>query len=348
MTVIYTANPATIIRKESSHLAFYKINEEGKEEHIRNISLDQVEVIYIFGKAVITSDAQKLCMNNGIDINYFNQFYKYIGTSNANNFKGIDLKMKQYRNYSDENLRLYYARSMVEGKIRNQIETLKYLHKHTKNTDIPLDLFDQIMLSLNYSLDQLQASKDYNQILGIEGNAAKVYFQMLSYFFIGDLKFTGRKQHPAPDPVNALLSLGYTMLTNMLTGFLISRGFEVGIGNLHTVQMCRESLSLDLVEQFRAPIVDRFVVKYCNLRTFTSDMFCTEYGTGRVVFKKDEIAKFFSLWDQMIHRVYNNFPLNSEQHPIHNLIDLILYQVDEYASSLRDDRAYSSYRFNAA
>ena len=81
MTVIYAVHPGTIIRKKSSHLCFCRVDLHGNEEVIAQKPVSQLEVIYVFGQVTVTTEAQKLCMSSGVDINYFNRSYKYIGTA---------------------------------------------------------------------------------------------------------------------------------------------------------------------------------------------------------------------------------------------------------------------------
>ena len=131
MTVIYAVHPGTIIRKKSSHLCFCRVDLHGNEEVIAQKPVSQLEVIYVFGQVTVTTEAQKLCMSSGVDINYFNRSYKYIGTAMAGNFKGLDLKLLQYRNYADPEQRVVTARNLVAGKISNQLSTLRYLNRNS-------------------------------------------------------------------------------------------------------------------------------------------------------------------------------------------------------------------------
>ena len=346
MTVIYAVHPGTIIRKKSSHLCFCRVDPEGNEEVIAQKPVSQLEVIYVFGQVTVTTEAQKLCMSSGVDINYFNRSYKYIGTAMAVNFKGLDLKLLQYRNYADPELRVVTARNLVAGKISNQLSTLRYLNRNSGSLLQDQERYNMVTASLERTLAQVGKMTDYQKVLGAEGYASREYFSVLGSYFTGELKFSTRKHHPSPDPVNCLLSLGYTMLTNILTGFIISRGLEAGLGTLHAAQSGRESLALDLVEQFRAPVIDRLIIKNCNLRKFSPEMFCDDGVTGGVRFKKNMISSFFEIWDSNLHKEYTHNPLNTDEHPVRNLVELLLYQVDEYASALRSGRPYRSYVFD--
>ena len=120
---------------------------------------------------------------------------------------------------------------------------------------------------------RVAAAMDRDSLLGLEGCGARAYFQALADAFLGDIPFDGRAQHPAPDPANALLSLAYTLLTNALAGLLEARGLDPCLGFLHEIHGARPCLALDLLEEFRHPVADRFVLRLGNLRIMRPDMF---------------------------------------------------------------------------
>ena len=111
----------------------------------------------------------------------------------------------------------------------------------------------------------IEAAMSRDSLLGHEGTAARHYFGALATTFRGEIGFTARRQHPSPDPANALLSFGYVLLGNLLAGRLEARGLDPAIGFFHEVHPGRPSLALDLLEELRRPVVDRFVVRACNL-----------------------------------------------------------------------------------
>lgn len=108
---------------------------------------------------------------------------------------------------------------------------------------------------------------------GIEGSAARAYFRGLMEFNRSEMQWPGRQKHPSTDPLNALLSLSYTLLMHELTGLLEGVGLDPYLGFLHQVDYGRPSLALDLMEAFRHPVADRLVLTLVNKRVLEADDF---------------------------------------------------------------------------
>ena len=123
-------------------------------------------------------------------------------------------------------------------------------------------------------------------MLGCEGVAASCYWSVFSDMIRNDdFVFNGRTKRPPEDKVNALLSFGYTLLTNDIAGCLRSVGFDSQCGYLHSLRSGRDSLACDVVEELRAPIVDRFVLRLINRKEINSDAFTKN---GREVVLNDD------------------------------------------------------------
>jgi len=131
---------------------------------------------------------------------------------------------------------------------------------------------------LTEAIAQLESSREraarqtaIESLLGVEGDAARIYFGMFGTMLRSDLTFAGRSRRPPRDPVNALLSFGYTLLTTELTGALAAQGLDPFVGVLHDLDYGRPSLALDLLEEFRQPIIDRLVLSVVNRGVLKAD-----------------------------------------------------------------------------
>jgi CRISPR-associated protein Cas1 len=114
--------------------------------------------------------------------------------------------------------------------------------------------------------------------------------------------FTHRRYHPSPDPVNAVLSFGYALLTSSLHSLLDAVGFDPFLGFFHTESYGRPSLALDLIEPYRAPVVDRFAVRLFNLRMLKPDDFESD-GEGGVQLGRSSIRVFFREYERQLARL---------------------------------------------
>ena len=172
---------------------------------------------------------------------------------------------------------------------------------------------------------------------GAEGAAARVYFNALMRRNRSEFRWPGRVRHPATDPINALLSFGYTLLTNELAGLAEVTGMDSYLGCLHQLDYGRRSLALDLVEPFRAPLVDRLVLTVLDRRPFTETDF--EKGEGGGTYLRHDASRRFL-------GEYERWMLHGPPGTKHDgFRDALRKQVQSYAAAVKtsDPAAYEPY-----
>jgi len=128
--------------------------------------------------------------------------------------------------------------------------------------------------------------------MGLEGFAARAYYYMFTRLFGAEWGFTRRTRRPPADPVNAVLSFGYTLVSSELSALVESHGLDPGIGFYHTLEYGRPSLAVDLVEEFRAPLVDRFALYLTRRKILSPADFETVEGKG-CRFRQEALKRFF-------------------------------------------------------
>ena len=171
----------------------------------------------------------------------------------------------------DDRRGLEFARSVVTGKIRNQARLLKYFDKYeVEAAPARSEQLKQIVRQLE---EQASGAEDIDgarvadvrfSLLGAEGGAARVYWRGVTALLEGAALFEGRTGRGAADPVNALLNYGYGVLAQAVWGAVLNAGLEPYAGFLHVDRPGKPSLVLDLMEEFRAPVVDRPVIAMCR------------------------------------------------------------------------------------
>ena len=140
-------------------------------------------------------------------------------------------------------------------------------------------------------MKKLPGKDTTSAIMGIEGAASNVYFKSYAQMFKSEIRFPGRNRRPPRDPINIILSLGYTLLTREVESSLEAESFETYLGFLHGIRYGRKSLALDLVEEFRQPVIDRLVLRLFNKGTIGSYDFETE-GNNLPVLTEEGFRKF--------------------------------------------------------
>ena len=177
--------------------------------------------------------------------------------------KNLPLRHAQYDRARDRDFCLKVARSIAQGKLRNALSLLRRLcrsHPECNTAD---------MAPLERSLSRLRQATTLGQIRGLEGVAGRAYFRLYRQALRPDMTFTRRSRRPPKDPANALLSLGYTLLTQNLITACEMVALDPFDGFFHADKYGRPALALDLVEEFRAVIVDSVVRLVINRRMVT-------------------------------------------------------------------------------
>ena len=229
-----------------------------KGEDVRKIPGQQVRSIYCYGAVQMTAQAVETCLELGIDVSYFSPAGRFLGLLRGLPTSGVDARRGQYRLFELPGVRLQLAREIIRAKIHNQRVMLM------RNGDVP-DRVAQLMAGFR---DATESARDLTALMGIEGSAAALYFEQFESMLKqrDDWKFDwrGRNRRPPRDPVNALLSLGYSMLAKELTGVCHSVGLDPFLGFMHQPRYGRPALALDLMEEFRPLVADSVAISLIN------------------------------------------------------------------------------------
>lgn len=173
---------------------------------------------------------------------------------------------------------------------------------------------------------------------GIEGTAAARHFSLLGRTVPPEVGFDGRNRRPPRDPLNALLSFGYVLVGNELQALLDAMGYDPYIGFYHQLDYGRPSLALDLLEEFRAPLVDRFSAKLLNLGALKPEDF-TSSPQGGVYLSRVAQKRYFAAWEQELEAP---FVLGEAQTTFRQLFRR---QAERLARTLQAGEPYQAFRY---
>lgn len=208
-----------------------------------------------------SDSVKKLFRDGGVVkyVSYFSYGGKYLGHTYAETSRNVFLRLAQYDHYQDTGKRLAMAKLIVQNKVGNQIRMIE----HFRWEDIEYDWKADIK-QLEIQQKHVEDMETSNQILGIEGLCSNIYFKSYGKMFKCKFTFDGRNRRPPKDPINVILSLGYTFLTREVSSALEAESFEMYLGFLHGLRYGRKSLALDIVEEFRQPVIDRLTLRLFN------------------------------------------------------------------------------------
>lgn len=264
MSILYLLEQNTTISKEGGRLI---IKKEGKV--YQTVHLFKLEQVVLFGNIFLTPSVIQHLLKEGIDTAFMTRNGRYLGRLQGAFGKNILLRREQFRKMEDPVFCLETAKSIVKGKLSNLRALLMRVNRSRE--DINLD--DQILYLRNL-ISKVDEVDNIDSLRGYEGRGTAIYFEGFSKGFLTeDFEFKGRVRRPPTDPVNALLSLGYTLLLNQVIASVNLVGFDPYLGTLHSIDYGRPSLALDLMEEWRPIIIDTLVLSIFNLRVLSPSDF---------------------------------------------------------------------------
>ena len=254
-----------------------------KDRVIEEVRIRDVSHVALFGNIQISTQAIHALCELEITVTYFSMGGWFYGITRGHAMKNVFLRMEQFRLARDETTCLSLARQFVHGKIRNHRTLLMRNH---------LEPPESIVLKLKRASEDALTAASIDELLGIEGAAASQYFQQFSGMvkveddlpglempgkdakqLAFNFSFTNRNRRPPTDPVNAMLSLAYSMLAKDCTLAALAVGFDPYLGFYHQPRFGRPALGLDLMEEFRPLIAESTVLSCINNHIVTETDF---------------------------------------------------------------------------
>ncbi|MDR0535375.1 MAG: CRISPR-associated endonuclease Cas1 [Puniceicoccales bacterium] len=229
-----------------------------KKEVLRKLPKHQVRAIYLYGAIQLTAQAAQSALEEEIDVAYFAPSGRFLGMLRGLPASGVDARLGQYDLFRQPFAKLRLAGEAIRAKIHNQRVLL--MRNGDPGSGV---LFEMARLR-----DAAPQALSLEELLGIEGAAANFYFQqfptMLKDRATWAFDFNGRNRRPPRDPVNALLSFGYSMLAKELAGVCHVVGLDPFLGFMHQPRYGRPALALDLMEEFRPLVADSVALSLIN------------------------------------------------------------------------------------
>ncbi len=280
MTPLYLTEPYAVVHLEGECL-LVRIpadQEAGTEARKVRIPIAKVEEVVVLGNVTLTTPVLAALLQRRIEVAFCTPWGRFLGRLSPPLSKNAPLRLAQHRAHNDPAVRLSLAARFVSGKIANMRTFL--LRQNRKRDDAEIADACHFLQETLRQVEALAAEGGtLSTLLGLEGSAGACYFGVFGRLLASGWEFPGRLRRPPPDPVNALLSFGYTVLTNSVSSAVQIVGLDPLVGFLHAPGYGRPSLALDLVEEFRPLVVDSVVLRVINTAILRPDNFQREMGS---------------------------------------------------------------------
>lgn len=246
----------------------------------------QLSSVVLFGNIGLTTPVMKRLMAAAIDVVFLTHDGRYEGRLVGPLSKFGQLRESQYALLRDPVLRLEIARAIVHGKCRNMRALLQRYQ-----ADLQLAPIAEVIGNLQQQIERITHVTQISSLLGLEGAATAAYFRGFRHLLRHGWRFDGRNRRPPRDPINVLLSFGYTLLARDLEAMIGVVGLDPYLGVMHATAYGRPSLALDLAEEFRSIIVDSVVLWAVNSQQITPADFRVGESDERPVVMNDEARR---------------------------------------------------------
>ncbi|MBW4645176.1 MAG: type I-D CRISPR-associated endonuclease Cas1d [Goleter apudmare HA4340-LM2] len=289
MGTVYVTQTDAFIGKVDERLTV-----KAEKKTILDVPLIKVAGIVILGRATVSPAVINELLERHICLSFLTQTGRYLGRLEPEVTKNIFLRKAQWQAIGESELAIHLVRGFVRGKLKNYRHALlRYQREHPE-----LDLNTNIT-RLEQAIAPIEQTSKIDSLRGLEGAGSAAYFGCFNQLIkTSQFQFEARRRRPPTDPVNALLSFGYSLLRHDVQSALNIVGFDPYLGYLHVERYGRPSLALDLMEEFRPLIVDAVVLSLINKRSLTLADFTTEPLSGAVSLTKEGLHAFLRAYEQ--------------------------------------------------
>lgn len=290
MATLYVTEPGARVEKEYQRLLVTK-----EDEVLASVPVRKVSEVVLVGWAGITTPAMLSLLDQGVGLSLVTRSGRLRGRLQPAGAPNLPLRLAQYRRQEESEFCLSVSRQIVAGKLFNYRTLAMRMLRGIKEKN-PYAAVQSLEVQRNRLEDvmgQIDSVKDLAALRGLEGAGSKAYFAILraALRWEGDMPFTKRVRRPPRDPVNALLSFGYSMLTQAIFTAVEVSGLDPYAGFFHSETYGRPALVLDLEEEFRSLIVDSLVLRLVNMKMLKEKHF--ELGENDAVYLNRSGLKIF-------------------------------------------------------
>ena len=296
MAILYITQQGAMLHKSGNRVIVKK-----NGDVLREIPIIQLDEVVIFGNGHITTPAMGFLLHKNIPVSFLSSYGKFRGKLQPEYAKDATIRQRQYAVAADPPRRLELARCVVRGKLTNSVRF--YQRQRRRNAEV-----QSAIGAMRQILKNLHRAENLEALLGYEGAGAAAHYGAFRELLARDWGFTTRQFRPPPDPVNAMLSLGYTLLYNHVYTFINVVGLDPYCGYLHQPRHGHAALASDLMEEFRSIIVNGYVLSLINNNRLRPEDF-TRTGKG-IRFTKEALGRFLTGYHRRMRQTF--------QHPTRN------------------------------
>ena len=301
MATLYVTESGSCIEREYDRIIITQQNEV-----LDAIPIRKLEDVVLFGNIGVTTPALNMLLENGVNLCFLSRNGKIRGILKSYLKPQSELIPNQYFMTQSESFRIAFSKQIVIGKLSNYKVFIKRLLRRKLDFQNQLDEEESDRIYNSPALmddikNKVERASSIDELMGLEGLGSKSYFSVFfkAFSVASGLVIKKRQKRPPKDPINAMLSLGYTLLSQSILSAIIISRLDPFLGFFHTNKPGRPALALDLMEEFRSVIVDSLVLTLVNKRIIQEHDFVQDQN-GAIRFGKRGIKVFIKQFQKRI------------------------------------------------
>lgn len=282
MSILYVNGNGVFVGLESNRC--YAKYKDGLKV---SIPIETLDGITIMGQAEVSTACMTHCLKEGVPVAYYSKGGTYFGRLQSTGHVNVARQRKQCALY-DQPFALELSKNIIYGKLKNQYVVLRRYEKSKG-----MEESDSAKMIKNCR-NKIESVPNISTLMGYEGQAAKAYFSGLANVINSEFRFRGRNKRPPRDEFNSMISLGYSVIMNEIYGKIEMKGLNPYFGFLHSDQEKHPTLASDMMEEWRAVIVDSTVMSMINGREILKEDFIFDCEEPGCYLTKNGIKKYLS------------------------------------------------------
>jgi len=280
MTSLYVTEAGAFIKRKGGHVIVGRNNEV-----LFEVPLERIEDVSVIDSVHISSNLITEFLERGIPVTWLAGYGQYFGTLISTKTVDIIKQRTQFELLNDKSFYLELSRKIIIAKVKNQLTVLR---RYSRNVEE--GLIDSQIKNIIALRKHLRTAMTSEELMGYEGYISRVYFEAIGKIVPGEFTFSKRTKQPPRDPFNAMLGLGYSMLFNEILANVVNIGLHPFVGCFHSIGKGHPALVSDLIEEWRAPLIDSMVLSLVKRNSIdlsyfdNSEQGCFLNSEGRKLF----------------------------------------------------------------
>ena len=262
MSFLYVTEDGAAIYKKGGRFVIGRNN-----ERIAEVPEELLEGLVLFGAVQVSASVAAEMLEKGIPVTWLSHSGKFFGRLESTRHVNVFRQQKQIL-LQGTPFALSLAKRIIEAKAHNQITVLRRYNKNACIQEVDMRIRSMVVMH-----SKIDASETLPELMGHEGAIAKLYFSGLGYLAPKEFSFTRRSKQPPRDAFNSLLSFGYTILMYEVYTAIANEGLHPYFGFLHSLHQHHPALASDLIEEWRAVLIDSMVMNILHRRILNESHF---------------------------------------------------------------------------